>query len=330
MVKTIAVFGGTGNTGRYFVSHALQEDYRVQALLRNPAKLSINSPALIKVKGGLKDDEAIRQVVKGVHGVAFLAGYPRHTTKNGPMDGEMLVGLKKVVAAMEAEGVRRLVVQVGGFTLLPGEPETSCLIKCCVKDLLLGTCLGEAVALADNERMASYLLTKTATIDWTLARPGQLAHSAPKGLVVDAKAATQTVTFNDLAKWELDMMERDDVAAKGLFPGYSTAYNSALLADGQRPATPALPWFPAIDSEATRQASALGQQLGWSILNADGMMMASGKSAGASWQVGVAQFKCNAVLKAPTTWDARLRDPATMTPCVSLTPIGHLSPLLLI
>ena len=81
-----------------------------------------------------------------------------------------------VCDAMERHSVRKLVVQVGGFTLLEGEAPPPAFLACCVRDLYLSAWMGETVALADNQRIADNLEKRKATIDWTLARPGMLKH----------------------------------------------------------------------------------------------------------------------------------------------------------
>ena len=112
--------------------------------------------------------------------------------------------------------------QVGGFTILQGEPKTGCFAACCIRDCVLGKCMGETVSLRENQVIAEYLETKRDTIDWTLPRPGMLEHKETKGTVVGSATSTQdTVNFVDLAAWEITLLNDDTTIHKAPFPTYS-------------------------------------------------------------------------------------------------------------
>ena len=165
--KTMVLFGATGNTGKYFLPAALAAGWRVTAFLRTPSKVA-DAAGLTKVKGDLTKPADVADVVQGADVVVCLAGVPRGTKPGGRMDGFMTKAMKDIVAAMEQHGVRRLMFQVGGFTLLQGEPKTGCFAACCIRDCVLGKCMGESVSLRENQVIAEFLETKRATIDWTL------------------------------------------------------------------------------------------------------------------------------------------------------------------
>ncbi len=52
---TFLVFGGTGRTGRHFISLVLKEGNKVKALVRNPEKIKIENSNLELVKGSITD-----------------------------------------------------------------------------------------------------------------------------------------------------------------------------------------------------------------------------------------------------------------------------------
>ena len=218
--KTMCLFGGTGNTGRYFLPAALAAGWRVKAVLRTPGKVE-DQPNLIKVKGDLTNAGDIAAAVEGVDVVVCLAGVPRGAKPGSKFDGFMTQAITDIVAAMEQHGVRRLMFQVGGFTLLHGEPATGCCIGCLVRDCILGCCMGERLALRQNQEIAEFLQEKNATIDWTLPRPGMLKHDDAKGVpVVSVKGATDTIAFVDLAAWEVTLLDDDATIHTAPFPGY--------------------------------------------------------------------------------------------------------------
>lgn len=332
--RVLAVFGATGNTGKYVVPLALDSGWRVKVLVRNPAKMASTDKSLIKVKGDLQDRGAITSVIQGASAVMWLAGHPRGTPLGYPGDSVMSEGLGLVCDAMEENKVRRLIVQVGGFTMLDGEAPPPWLIGCCVRDLYLGKHLGEMVALTDNQRIADMLQKRSRTIDWTLARPGMLKHGgSAQGSqpCIDVPGATETVKFVDLAKWELAMIEREEINHRGLFPGYAAAGNKGVLlfnTDGSKteraPSTAA--FFERLQSAAQDAAASRwsgarkGPELAWVLVDAKGVLLGSGHTDKASWQGGPAQLKVNALLAtlrkggAPDAWTKALVDPAKLTP----------------
>ena len=220
--KTLALFGATGNTGRPFLPAVLRAGWAVRAFLRTPAKVD-DMDGLEKVQGDLTDAAQIAEFVRGADAVACLAGVPRGAQKGGPLDGFMLQAIKDIVGGMKQHGVRRLLFQVGGFTILEGEPPTDCFVGCCVRDCVLGRCMGERVSLVENQRIANYLQGEKKDIDWTLPRPGMLKHMASKGTVVSVAGATETVAFADLVEWEVALLEDDSSIHQGPFPGYGPA-----------------------------------------------------------------------------------------------------------
>lgn len=329
--RVLALFGATGNTGRYVLPLALDAGWRVNAMLRNPAKLPVSDPALVKIKGDLQNAEAIEATVKGADAVIWLAGHPRGTPMGFPGDAVMSSGVEKVCDAMEKHGVRKLIVQVGGFTLLEGEAPPPALLRWCMMDLYLKGFLGETVALADNQRIADNLQKRSAAIDWTLARPGMLKHGGDATTVravVDTPSANATVTFYDLAKWELGMLERDAVKHRGLFPGYAAPKKTgALLVEPSEEQAPShASFFSKLDGAATTAAAAAvgTPDLAWVLVDAKGVKLGSGKTPKASWQGMPAELKANAVLAtlaakggAPDAWTTAMKDPAKLTPCGS-------------
>ena len=219
--KSMVLFGATGNTGTLFLPAALAAGWQVKALLRTPSKLE-DAAGLTKVKGDMTNPQDVADAIQGADVVVCLAGVPRGTKPGSRMDGFMSKAMKDIVSAMEKHGVRRLMFQVGGFTLLKGEPKTGCFAACCIRDCILGKCMGETVSLRENQAIADFLETKRATIDWTLPRPGMLEHKDSKGTIVGSAKTTQdTCTFVDLAAWEVTLLDDDATIHTGPFPKYS-------------------------------------------------------------------------------------------------------------
>jgi len=222
---TIALFGATGNTGKHFLPAALEAGFTVKALVRNPAKVSIENAALTLVKGDLSSEEDIGSLIQGADIVVCLANVPRGTKKGSTMDGWMTRVMTTIVEQMKRHSVKRLLFQCGAFTRLEGEANPNCCVACLIKDCLLGWCLGEALILKENQIIADMLQSESASIDWTLARPGILSEGESKGVVEGSydKDPGVDVRFADLAKWEVGLILRDDAIHKGAYPGYGMA-----------------------------------------------------------------------------------------------------------
>eukprot|EP00943_MAST-04B_sp_MAST-4B-sp1_P003896 g3896.t1 len=217
--KKIALFGATGNTGREFLPAALSAGYQVRALLRSPSKVA-DQDGVEKVQGDLLSAEDVAAVIEGCDIVVFLVNVPRKTKKGSKLDGFTSKALKAVVAGMEKHNVRRLLYQGGGFTLFKGDPPTPCFVGCCIRDCILSRCLGESIALQENQVVADFLQTKNSSIDWTFTRPGMLEHKPARGPAVSAKNANTTVTFKDLAAWEVQLIGDDNTIHTSPMVGY--------------------------------------------------------------------------------------------------------------
>ncbi|KUN08845.1 epimerase [Streptomyces yokosukanensis] len=101
----LTVFGATGGIGREIVRQALGAGHRVTAVVRDPARLAVTGEALEVFRADLTDPEDLRAAVRGRD--AVLSGLGARSRKDAGV-ATRLTGT--VLRAMEAEGVRRLVV----------------------------------------------------------------------------------------------------------------------------------------------------------------------------------------------------------------------------
>jgi nucleoside-diphosphate-sugar epimerase len=109
----LAIFGGTGRTGRLLVSQALEANHALSLLARAPAKVEQSSrPGLTIVQGDLDNLAAIDQVIAGADAVIVATD---------PYAG----GLANIISAMKRHGVRRLVVAAGAGVPVSGDKPTA-------------------------------------------------------------------------------------------------------------------------------------------------------------------------------------------------------------
>lgn len=98
--QTIAVVGGTRGTGRLLVDAALAAGHRVRVLARS----EVDIPGATVLRGDARSVEAVRPLVAGADAVVIALGAPPKDTS-----GLREAGTRAVVAAMESEGVDRVV-----------------------------------------------------------------------------------------------------------------------------------------------------------------------------------------------------------------------------
>lgn len=113
----IAVFGASGRTGKLVVDQALAAGHEVVAFVRDPAKLAVRQEKLTIVHGDVTDPSVVRRAVEGVDAVISTLA----PTRGAPKD-TMSSGIRNILAAMQAAGVRRLVISSGAGVPDPNDP----------------------------------------------------------------------------------------------------------------------------------------------------------------------------------------------------------------
>ncbi|MFD4598998.1 NAD(P)-dependent oxidoreductase [Streptomyces sp. NPDC058464] len=157
----LTVFGATGGIGRELVRQALGSGHRVTAVVRDPARLTVTGAGLEVVRADLTDPEVIRPALTGRNAVLSGLG-PR-----GRGDAGVAARLTRtILAAMEAEAVRRLVV-VSAAPVGP-EPDDGLLDRSMRG--LVSTILRPVY---DDLREMEAELSRSGT-DWTSVRPPRL------------------------------------------------------------------------------------------------------------------------------------------------------------
>ena len=170
-VVKIAVFGGTGATGRLLIAQALDDGDTVTAFARHPEKLGITHDRLVVVEGELSDAQVIEQIVAGSDGVISLLG------QGAPVKGTpVALGTRSIVAAMTKFGVRRLVVVATASAADPNDkPPLRSKFFVGIAKLFLRAAHDDVVATAQTVRDSDR--------DWTIVRPPFLKDGPKTGRV---------------------------------------------------------------------------------------------------------------------------------------------------
>ncbi|MBA2285726.1 MAG: SDR family oxidoreductase [Ktedonobacteraceae bacterium] len=162
----LAIFGATGRTGKPLVEQALEAGHDVAALVRTPAKMTIQNPRLTVVQGDAMNAADVEKVVQGADAVLIALGH----SKDSPKDMQT-VATGHIVAAMEKYGVKRIVSLTGAGV---DAPEDKPKLMNHVIKFALKTMSGDV--LKDGERHAA--LIRNSGLDWVIAR-GPMLNEGP-------------------------------------------------------------------------------------------------------------------------------------------------------
>ncbi|WP_245345513.1 NAD(P)-dependent oxidoreductase [Arthrobacter sp. CAN_C5] len=187
---TIALFGGTGKTGRRVLSRALAAGYSVRALVRDPGKVPMSSPMLTVIRGDVMDPQSVDETVAGSDVVLSLFGQVKGSPASLQTDGT-----RTIVAAMKQHEVSRIVTLSGGGLAAPlDQPRLPDRIIRFLLKRLSGQVLADAEGHFD--------VLKASGLEWTVVRGPRLTEKPGIGSYrvgwVGVEASTQ-ISRDDLA-----------------------------------------------------------------------------------------------------------------------------------
>ncbi|MGW7076932.1 NAD(P)-dependent oxidoreductase [Streptomyces sp. NPDC054866] len=166
----LTVFGATGGVGGEIVRQALAAGHEVTAVVRDPARMSATGEGLEVFRADLTDPEGLRAAVAGRD--AVLSGLGARKKADAGVAARLT---RSVVRAMEAEGVRRLVVVSAAPVGPPAERQP-------VVDRIMGALVSKILKpVYDDLRTMEAGLASSAT-DWTSVRPPRLQDKPTTGV----------------------------------------------------------------------------------------------------------------------------------------------------
>ena len=193
----ILVIGATGRTGKHVLEQGLQRGHAMTAFTRHPEQLAEMQGLRGVVQGDALDLAAVRKAVRGQDAVIVAVGDSGIT--------------RTMVTAMQAEGVRRVVITTGrGVTMT--RPRL----------LVMLTWLLFHESQADLTRAEGML--QGSGLDWSIVRLGMLTNKPFTGQVhtdfeANATGGTMTVARADCAMTLLDVIENPQMSRKALGVG---------------------------------------------------------------------------------------------------------------
>ena len=198
----IAVFGATGGTGRQFVDQALAAGHQITALVRTPAKLDKSDAGLTVVQGDVLTAADVADTLTGAEAVFCTLG-----SGSGGSDQAVSQGTANIVAAMQAQGVDRLVV----ITSL-GVGDSRDQVPFAFK-MLMKTVLRHAM----QEKEIQEETVKKSRLAWTIIRPGGLSNGPAVGSYqagLDRSIKAGQVSRGDVAAFALEQLGQETYVGK--------------------------------------------------------------------------------------------------------------------
>jgi putative NADH-flavin reductase len=201
IMKTIALFGASGRTGKPLIALLLSKGYTVKALVRNPQSITTKHTQLQLMKGNILNASDVETVVQGVDAVVSVIGHVKGDAQSPMVQTE---GTAHILSAMQKHGVKRIISLTGGAVPYskdqPKFPDKA--IKF-IMNLVAKETLNDAIAHAEK-------IAKSGTA-WTVVRGPRLLEKPPVGSYrvgfVGVNAST-AITYGDLAQFIADELEQ--------------------------------------------------------------------------------------------------------------------------
>ena len=213
-MKTLALFGATGQTGQPFLPLALQAGYRVVALVRDPAKITKPHPHLTLVQGDILDPAAVAETCREADVVVSLIGHVKGSPAFVQTDG-----IQNIINALKQRGAAdvKIVSLSGGAVPYPARDQPK------FPDRLIKFIMGIVAAdvLADAIRHAQVLAASGQP--YVIVRGPRLTNDPRRGQYrigwVGVNASTK-IARADLADFLLTQLESDQFVGQMPFVSY--------------------------------------------------------------------------------------------------------------
>jgi putative NADH-flavin reductase len=211
-MKTIAVFGASGQTGQQFIAQALAQGYSLKALVRTPNKLNVHSPQLEVIQGDVLNAADVAATVAGTQVVVSLFGHVK-----GSPEWLQTTGTQHIVAAMKQHGVERIVSLSGGGLPYPEQDQPK------LADRIIRTIMKIAVPHILNDAVRHHEVLQASGLRWVIVRAPRLTNDARLGQYrvgwVGVNASTK-ISRADLADFLVKQVEDEQFTHQMPFVSY--------------------------------------------------------------------------------------------------------------
>ncbi len=160
----LAIFGGTGRTGRILVERALARGDEVTMLARDPAKVDTQVAGLRVIQGDVRDAQCVEGVIQGTEAVISVMG----PSSNQP-EYAVSKGIGNILKSMRKMGVNRLILSTGAGV---GAPEDNPGLF----DRLMKIILKATARYVYEDLQKSIDLVRQSDLEWTVVRAPMLTN----------------------------------------------------------------------------------------------------------------------------------------------------------
>jgi putative NADH-flavin reductase len=198
----LVVVGATGRTGQRVLLQALSRGHTVTAVVRRPEALPLRDDRLTVAAADVLDPDALLGPLAGAGAVVSTVG---GGTSKAPTTVYSL-GVRNVLRAMQANGIRRLSV----ISAAPAGPRAE---QPFLERRLLMPVLDRVFGATYEDMRRMEALLWTSDLDWIALRPPRLVDKPGTGRYrLDWQkplAQSRTLTYADLATALLDSLGRE-------------------------------------------------------------------------------------------------------------------------
>ncbi|HET9173939.1 MAG TPA: NAD(P)H-binding protein [Candidatus Saccharimonadales bacterium] len=194
----LAVIAASGRSGRAFIEQALAAGHDITANVHRRNTLP-SHPHLTVMIGDATDAAYMEQLVVGNEAVVSLIGHTRRSPKD-----VQTKATEALIAAMQKQGVRRVVSLTGTGVRMPGD-----IIPLMDRVLNLGISLVDPARIRDGIRHAEIL--QTSNLEWTILRVLKLQNTKPRAFTLTEHGPAKVIVSRaEVAAAILEMLERDE------------------------------------------------------------------------------------------------------------------------
>jgi putative NADH-flavin reductase len=177
----LTIFAATGGIGRQVLEQAVAAGHQVTAVVRNPGKLPAGAARVVRADLSAADPAALESAVEGADAVLSALG-PGSNAEIGVAEQ----GTRAIVQAMQATGVRRIVVVSAapiGTVPSPGRPRPPRHDPGdgFVMRHLLAPLTKAALRRHYRDLAMMEDVLRDSGLDWTIVRPPRLTDKPPTG-----------------------------------------------------------------------------------------------------------------------------------------------------
>jgi putative NADH-flavin reductase len=165
----LAIFGGTGKTGKHLIQQALDAGYEVVTLARTPSKITTQHPKLKVIQGDILDSDRVEEVIQGVDAVISVLG----PSSNKP-DFAISCGMEYILNAMQKHNVRRIILSAGAGIREPQDRPK-------LVDRFFGILLNMLAKNVVADMRQAVDKVKASNLDWTVVRVPMLTEVSAQG-----------------------------------------------------------------------------------------------------------------------------------------------------